>query len=689
MNKIYEPLFQPWKVGNLEIKNRFVLCPMEGTNILENLRETGVNKRAYDFYINRAKDGIGLMVAGAVPMVSIVRGRWLYQHPEFFDEAKPWIDEIHSYGSKVLFQLNCGLGRSFPIAPKLADIYKNPVKRTLMGGMINYKDYMITPDEGEPNVWDTSCKHHQMTKAQIQKFVYAMGQSALLCKKIGVDGVEVHAVHEGYLLDQFTMPYTNHRTDEYGGSLENRYRFAVEIVREIKRVCGEDYPVALRYSVTSKTKGFNQGALPGEEYVEVGRDYEESKWAIQHLRKAGYDMFDCDNGTYDAWYWPHPPVYMPLNTNLDDVAYIKQFTDAPVVCAGRMQAETAAQAIADGRIDAMGLARQFLCDEQFITKIREGRLDEIRPCISCHAACLPIGSYGDGSGAIYDTGNLTTGQCALNPLTFNEKKFAVKKAVKPKHIAVVGGGIGGMEAAIQLSKRGHRVDLYEQADHLGGVFVAAAAPDFKEKDKELLAWYERELQKSGAVVHLNAKISSLQELKADEYVIATGAKPRHLNIPGGENTTTATDYLLRKVSVGESVAVIGGGLTGCEIAYELALAGKKPIVVEMMDALMKAPGISAANTNMLRDEMKRHKVPVYLQSKTLAFEDGVLSIEAPDGIQKVKVDNVITSIGYTPDAPLSDVQNEHVHVIGDANKVANLRAAIWDANELALKLSCE
>ena len=162
-------------------------------------------------------------------------------------------------------------------------------------------------------------KCHGLTVEEIHEYVEAYAKTAKLCKDNGVDGVEVHAVHEGYLVDQFTMPYSNHCTDEYGGSFENRYRFAVEVVRAIKAACGEDYPVSLRYSVLSKTKGLNSGAVPGEDYVEVGRDTTESERAIRYLQEAGYDSFNCDNGTYDAWFWAHPPVYMPLNCNMEDV----------------------------------------------------------------------------------------------------------------------------------------------------------------------------------------------------------------------------------------------------------------------------------------------------------------------------------------------------------------------------------
>ena len=182
-----------------------------------------------------------------------------------------------------------------------------------------------------PSRWADGIKCRALTVPEIEEIISAFQKTALLCKEAGVDGVEVHAVHEGYLLDQFTYGYTNHRTDEWGGSFENRYRFPVRIVKAIKEACGADYPVSLRYSVVSKTKDFQKGALPGEEYTEIGRGMEESERAAKYLEEAGYDMLNADNGTYDAWYWAHPPAYMPMNCNLEDVAHIRQFVDIPVV----------------------------------------------------------------------------------------------------------------------------------------------------------------------------------------------------------------------------------------------------------------------------------------------------------------------------------------------------------------------
>ena len=683
MNPKYDPLFQPWNIGNVEIKNRFVMVPMEGTNMIKWEAVAKFNEGAVDFYRERARAGVGLFVCGAIPMVTLVGERWLYKHPEVFEPCKPVIDDIHAQGAKVFFQLSAGPGRSGPLPDMMAPFVRNKALNTLTKKFLMVNEYYISPDEGEPNVWHTQVKMRQITEKQIEHLIYAFGQSAKLCKEAGVDGVEIHAVHEGYLLDQFTMPYTNHRTDKYGGSLENRYRLPCEIVKEIKKVCGQDYPVALRFSVTSKTKGFNQGAVPGEEFVEVGRTLEEAEQAIGILREAGYDLFDCDNGTYDAWYWPHPPVYAPLNTNLPEVAHIKKFTDAPIVCAGRMQADTAAEAIANGDIDAMGIGRQLLCDGEYVKKIQDSRMDDIRPCISCHAGCLPLGST-NGNGAEFDLMNIDMGKCALNPATFREKEFAVKIAKKPKKIAVIGAGIAGVETALQAAARGHHVDLYEKSDKIGGVFIAAAAPDFKEKDKDLLKFYEHNLAKSRVNVHFNTEIKSLDSLDADEIVIATGAKPRTLNIPGAEKAITATDYLLRKQEVGQKVAVIGGGLTGCEIAYELALQGKEPVVIEMMEYLIKAKGVCAANSNMLRDLLAFHKVPAYLESGVKEIKDGSIVIETKDGTKEIPVDSVITSVGYIPGTPLAEKDKKHVHIIGDAGTVGNLLTAILAANKLVV-----
>lgn len=691
MDPKYEILFTPMQIGSVEIPNRIIMCPMEGTSIVEWLYKCKFEKEHHDFFLERARDGVGLYIPGMTPLRSMVGDKWLHEHPEVFKGVKELMDEMHAYGTKVFFQLGAGWGRSTTLNKSMAKLIDNKLAGKIMKPIINLDHMLVTADEGIQNVWMPQYQCHGLTEKEIGEYVDAYAKSAKLCKENGVDGVEVHAVHEGYILDQFATKYTNHRTDRYGGSLENRLRFAVEVVQAIKAECGADYPVSLRYSVESKVIDFNVGAVPGEEYVEIGRDMAESEQAIQILRAAGYDAFNCDNGTYDSWFWAHPPVYMPPNCNLEDVKHIKKFTDAPVFCAGKMQVDAAAEAIAAGEIDGVGIGRQFLTDEKFLTKVKAGELEEIRPCISCHISCCPAAVWKD-SGAAVDlkgifTGKKQPGTCSLNPHTFHEKKYVVKPARKPKKIAVIGGGIGGMEMAIQASVRGHTVDLYEKTDRLGGTFRAAAAPACKEKDRDLLAWYELQMRKVPVNVHFNTEIKRLDAIEADEIVIATGGTPKKLRVPGGDKCVDVISALLNEEQIGDRVAIIGGGLAGCELAYDLVCKGKHPFIVEMQKDVIIDINVAAMNSMMMRDLLRYHKVPLYLESATKEITAEGVVIENKDGRQTIPADSVVSAVGFSAGSHLAGKKNKHVHVIGDAAQVSNLKGAIWPANDLALKFS--
>ena len=307
-------------------------------------------------------------------------------------------------------------------------------------------------------------------------------------------------------------------------------------------------------------------------------------------------------------------MYMPQTCNLEDVSHIKKFVDIPVVCAGRMEPDVGAQAVAEGRIDGVGIARQFLADPQWITKLIEDRLEDIRPCICCHAGCFNFSSSRGHANTQDLSDTMHLARCALNPPTMQSNKYYIAPAKKQKTVAVIGGGIGGMETAIVCAKRGHKVTLYEKSDNLGGVFIAAAAPSFKEKDRDLITWYRREIAKYPEIeVKLQTEVKDLSEVEADEVVIATGSRPNRIPVPGVEKAVQAIDFLLG-TPVGQNVTIIGGGLTGCEIAYELHLQGKNPTIVEMLDDLICTPGICLANTSFLRDYFKVKGVRVHLET---------------------------------------------------------------------------
>ena len=684
MDKKFEPLFTPWKIGNVEIKNRIVLCPMGGTSIFGWMEPHHFDKDAAEFFMELAKNNVGLIIPGIAPLKNLIGGQWLYKSKRSFKKLKPYMEEFHKTGAKMFIQLSAGFGRSFSVPNGMVPMLKSKVLNTLLKPIIDIQ-YLCASPSKLPARWVEGGLTRALTKKEIEKMIDAFAKTAKMCKDAGVDGVEIHAVHEGYLLDQFTTAYTNQRTDEYGGSFENRYRFPVEVVKAIKTLCGQDYPVSLRYSVVSKTKDFCVGAIPGEEYKEVGRDMEESEKAAKYLQDAGYDMLDADNGTYDAWYWAHPPMYMPLNCNLEEVSHIKKFVDIPVVCAGRMEPVTGAKAIKEGKIDAMGVARQFLVDHTWVTKLINEQLDEIQPCICCHNACLPMSHYkGIANGAaMADTQHMS--RCALNPITMQNHKFDIVPAKKQKTVAVIGGGVGGIEVARIATLRGHKVTIYEKSDKLGGVFIAAATPSFKEKDRMLIEWYRKQIAKLPIEVKFNTEVKDLSEIKADEIVIATGATPKRARIPGFEKTIEACDYLLSDKKVGDNVVIIGGGLTGCEIAYELSLNGKNPVIVEALNDLMATPKLCLANSSYLRDYFKYKNVPVYLESKVMEIKDDGVIIEDKNGKRTaIKADNVISAIGYNPN-PLAK-KGRHIHIVGDAQKVGNLRTVVWRAWEVAEKI---
>ena len=684
MNSKYNALFTPWKIGNVEIPNRIVQCSMGGTSLFGWMEPSHLDKEAAYFLLNRAQDGVGLILPGMQCIKDPIGGRWLYQNNKMFKDLKEYMVEFHKTGSKLFIQLAAGMGRSMAITKPMVALLKHPILGKLASPVADL-DYITASASATPNRWYDEIKSRPMTIKEIHDQVEAFAKTSKLLKEAGVDGVEIHAVHEGYLLDQFTISNMNYRTDEYGGSFENRFRFPVEIVQAIKAACGDDFPVSLRYSVVSKTKDWGKGAMPYEkDFKEFGRDMEESEKAIKYLADAGYDMFNCDNGTYDAWYWAHPPIYMPENCNLEDVKHIKKFVDIPVVCAGRMVPETAAEAIAAGEIDGVGFARPFLADQAWVTKLMEGRPEDIRPCILCHNGCFNMCHYKGVPNDQDLSDSLHLARCAVNAETMQWDKHYIKETKNPQTVHIIGGGIGGMEAARVLALRGHKPIIYEKSDKLGGTFIAASAESYKGKLRDLLAWYIRQMEQLHVEVHFGEEVSDLSALEGQQVIVATGSTPRVLRgVPGHEKMIEACEYLIG-APVGQKVAVIGGGLTGSEIAYELALQGKEVTIVEMKDDLVSQKGVCLANSSYLREWFALHEVPVYLETTLKEVKDGCIICTGKDGEVTIPCDSVICSAGYLP-APIAK-EGGKVHLVGDCRKVGNLRSVIWRAYEVAMAI---
>ncbi len=697
MNPKYEALFTPWKVGNVEVKNRIVQCSMGGTSLFGWMEPSHLDKEAAYFLLNRAQDGVGLILPGMQCIKDAIGGRWLYQNEKMFKDLKKYMEEFHKTGAKLFIQLAAGMGRSMAITKPMILLLQHPVLGKLASPVADL-DYITASASATPNRWYDEVKSRPMTIKEIHDQVEAFAKTSKLLKEAGVDGVEIHAVHEGYLLDQFTISNMNYRTDEYGGSFENRYRFPVEIVQAIKRECGSDFPVSLRYSVVSKTKDWGKGAMPYEEdFKEFGRDMEESEKAVKYLEDAGYDMFNCDNGTYDAWYWAHPPQYMPDNCNLSYVEHIKNYTSKPVVCAGRMDPVKAAEEIAAGRLDAVAIARQNLVDHEWIHKILEGREDEIKPCIRCHNGCFNMAKFAGTPNIQHLGDSLHLARCALNPTPMQHNKYKIVPTKSPKKVAIIGGGIGGMECALVLKQRGHIPVLFEKSGELGGLFLTASAMTFKENDKELIRWYRREIEKSGIEVHLNTEVNDLGTLRGyDDIIVATGSVPRTMpGIKGFEKALTFTQILKEKHELGDKVLFIGGGQSSCEAAYDLLLNyGKHPIIVEYANDLVAAQATCLANTSYLRDAMEYHKVPVYLHSTVTEISDKGCTVKNVQTGETffVECDNVVNGIGFVPTpvggrtASRKVKGKETIFRVGDCVAIGNLRTVIWRAWDVCMKI---
>lgn len=658
----YEKLFTPIKIGAVTIKNRFALAPMGPLGLAD--AEGGFNQRGIDYYTARAKGGTGLIITGVTFVENTIEEHGMpncpcstYNPVQFIRTAREMTERIHAYDAKVFLQMSGGFGR-VTIPTNLGEFPP------------------VAPSPIQHRWLDKTCR--ELTIDEIHKIVKAFGDGAFNAKRAGFDGVQIHAVHEGYLIDQFAIALFNKRTDEYGGSLENRLRFAKEIVKEIKKRCGDDFPVTLRYSPKSFIKELRDGALPGEEFEEKGRDIEEGIQAAKLLVSYGYDALDVDVGSYDAWFWSHPPMYQKKGLYIPYAKLMKETVDVPIICAGRMDnPNTALSALEDDACDMISLGRPLLADPDYVNKLRRGKLEEIRPCISCQEGCM---------GRIQEYSALN---CAVNPQACRERYTALTPIFKSKRVVIVGGGVAGCEAARVLALRGHEPELYEAGNRLGGNLIPGGAPDFKEDDIALADWYIHQLKLLKVPVHLNTKVNAemIKSMKKDVVVIATGSTPKVFAMGDDSKVYTAADVLTGIKDCGNTSVIIGGGLVGCETALWLAKKGKKVIIVEALHKLLAVNGpLCHANSEMLEKLIPFNNIKVITNAKAKSYTDGKLVVQTIDGTEEISCDSVILAVGYKEEKSLFEelrFEIDDIYMIGDARRVANIMYAIWDAYEVS------
>ena len=425
----YDLLFSQVKIGTLTLKNRFAMAPMGPLGLGD--AQGGFNQRGIDYYTARAKGGVGLIFTGVTFVDNEIEEHGMpncpnstYNPVQFVRTSREMTERVHAYNAKIFLQMSGGFGR-VTIPTNLGEFPP------------------VAPSPIQHRWLDKICR--ELTVEEIHTLVRRFGEGAYNAKRAGFDGVQIHAVHEGYLIDQFAISLFNHRTDEYGGSLENRLRFAREIVEEIKSRCGQDFPVVLRYSPKSFIKALREGALPGEEFEEKGRDLDEGIEAAKLLASYGYDALDVDVGSYDAWWWSHPPMYQEKGLYMPYAKLVREAVNVPVLCAGRMDdPDRALSALSDGVCDIISMGRPLLADPEYVNKLRAGRRACIRPCISCQEGCM---------GRIQEYSIIN---CAVNPQAGRERVTAYNPVLRPKRVLIAGGGPAGCEAARVLAERGHR-----------------------------------------------------------------------------------------------------------------------------------------------------------------------------------------------------------------------------------------
>jgi 2-enoate reductase len=530
------------------------------------------------------------------------------------------------------------------------------------------------------NYWDRSIICTPITIEEIGEIVTAMGDTASRLVIAGVDGIELHG-HEGYILDQFMSPIWNRRTDEYGGSLDNRLRFAIECLNEIRNRVGDRLAVQYRFGLKHYLKEATMAALPGETFEEKGRDLVESLEICKRLEKAGFDSLHVDAGCYESHYWSHPPNYQKHGCMVDLAASAKEVVKIPVVAVGRLDIpEVAAQAIVDKKADLVAIGRGLLADPQWADKVRSGAINDIRPCTACYDGCF----------AHY--GKIRHISCALNPASGRERTYRLEQTHKPLDVMIIGAGIAGMEAARVASIRGHRVSLYEKSDSLGGLVRQAAVPEFKNDLRRLLAWYVRQIEQSDVNVKLNTEITqdAIQEASPDVVIVATGATPIVPSFAGvGHGSViTAVDLLKGERDAGESTIVVGGGLVGCEVAIWLSEKGKKVTLVEMLPELMVAgEKVPIQVKVMTLDLLTKWGVKIFTGSKVEKITGKGAELASGDGsTSRIEADTIVLAVGMTPDTRLADALEKklmRVYRIGDCRAAKNVMNAVWDAYEIA------
>ncbi len=634
-------LFRKGQIGNLTIKNRIVMLPMarqfQGFS-------GEVTQKTIDYFTERAKGDVGLIIIGSTRVfppghkfhtpasLNIGDFRYIPGHCDL-------VDSLHAHGAKVSIQFGHIGGQTH-----MQSVAASNVRQYFCDGTPYTKPVPITRSE----IWDT---------------IDLFAKGAVFAQTAGYDMIEIHAAHD-YLMGGFLSPLLNTRTDEFGGSLENRTRILVEMIKAIKTQAGNDFPVCVRISAV--------------DYLENSIELDESSRVAEILEAAGADVISVSAGCHETQHLSNDTMRMEEDFKRPLFEAIKKAVNIPIIVAGGYRnPDISEKIVSDGVADFLGMARPFLADPEWARKADQGRADDIRRCLSC-GECL----YKRGGVFVYPQ------SCAVNAVFGREAAWTnIEPAPRMKNVMIVGGGPAGMEAARIASLRGHSVTLYEKGDELGGQLLLAAAPPGKKRILWIRDYLADQLEKQGVTIKLGVEVTPelIAEEKPDELIMATGATPKHVDINGIDTNRVvlAWDVLRGDVTLqNQKVAVIGGSMMACETAEFMADRGNEVRVIKMRSGSYMAEDCEPTNRRGIMEFMQEHNVQEFTDHKLDKItNDGIDLIDNATGVPvSLEAEVVVLALGSTPVRDLADAlekQGVAFRMIGDCYQPKNIKQAIY------------
>jgi 2,4-dienoyl-CoA reductase-like NADH-dependent reductase (Old Yellow Enzyme family)/thioredoxin reductase len=643
MNKAYSKMFEPFQLGRMQLKNRVVLPPM-GTG----LGASGgfVSQRTIDYYEARARGGTGLIIVeGSAPGLLCHFGNQLCLGSDrHIDGWKNLAEAVHKNGAKIAVQL-------MHSGTELID--GQPVQVSPSAVICLHRNIGIN---GKPP--------HELTIDEIRERVQWYADAARRAKEAGLDGVEMHGAHQ-YIIASFLSSASNVRTDTYGGTPENKARFAIEILQAVRKAVGPEYPVWIR--------------LNAQEYgVPNGVTIEETKRIVPMLVDAGAQAIHVS--AYGAGsFATKAPISDTPGAILLLAEEVKKVTRVPVIAVGRLDFDTGERALKDGKADLIAIGRRLLADPELPNKVAENKLDDIRPCIGC-MECIDR-----------RPGRAPGTMCTINPAAGKEREYRIQPASKVKTVVVIGSGPAGLEAATVSALRGHRVTLFEKEVILGGLLNVAALPPDK---SDIVPWIKhliREVKKAGVEIKLGTETTweIIKAIKPDVVVMANGGSPVIPQIPGlnAGNALTAQDVLADKVKTGQNVIILGGGQVGCETGYYLANKGKKVTIIEILPRMAGEMGMMTRRR--LMDGLRGKHVILLTSTKCEEVKSDSVIVSAEGQKKTYPMDSAIIAVGYKANEDLFKTLQGKVpelYHIGDSSQPRGIREAMNEGYKTGLSL---